>query len=52
VALSDDHTKIANLNNSFNKLKEEFDRAVDVEALKLARKNGDLGYYWSDVDVC
>jgi len=50
--LSDDHKKIANLNDSFSKLKEEFDRAVDVEALKLARKNGESEYYWSDDGVC
>ncbi|KIM24838.1 hypothetical protein M408DRAFT_331512 [Serendipita vermifera MAFF 305830] len=35
----EDHVKIKGLNDNFTKLKEDFDRAVDVEALKIARKN-------------
>jgi hypothetical protein len=38
-----DHEKIAALKGDFGKLKEDFDRAVDVGALTLARKNGK---YW------
>jgi hypothetical protein len=35
-----DHEKITALKGDFGKLKEDFDRAVDVGALTLGRKNG------------
>jgi hypothetical protein len=38
---SNDHRKIKTLQGDFGKLKEEFDRAVDVAVLTLARKSGE-----------
>jgi hypothetical protein len=50
-----DHEKITALKGDFGKLKEDFDRAVNVEALTLARKNGKYWPYFvkaiTDVDT-
>jgi major membrane immunogen (membrane-anchored lipoprotein) len=39
---SKDHAKITALQGDFRKLKEDFDRAVDVAVLTLARQSGKL----------
>jgi hypothetical protein len=36
----EDQEKVISLQEDFNKLKEDFDRAVDVESLRMARING------------
>ena len=35
-----DHTKIGSLQGSFNRLQEDFDRAVDVAVLTVVRRSG------------
>jgi hypothetical protein len=42
---TDASTKIKTLQGEFGKLEKEFDRSVDVTALKLAKKNGELRHY-------
>jgi hypothetical protein len=44
-AATDAHAKITTFQGDFVKLKEDFDRAVNVETLKSVRKAGKSRYY-------
>jgi major membrane immunogen (membrane-anchored lipoprotein) len=48
---SKDHTKITALQGDFRKLKEDFDRAVDVAVLTLARQSGKCNLHSSMINI-